>query len=55
MAIISTKQFVHKPLLLEGSLNEVSSTGPRMYNTPEGIFPSVTTVVGFRKQEFFAE
>lgn len=55
MSIISTKQFVHKPLLLEGSLNEVSSTGPRMYNTPEGIFPSVTTVVGFRKQEFFAE
>jgi genome maintenance exonuclease 1 len=55
MAIISTKQFVHKPLLLEGSLNEVSGSGPRMYSTPEGIFPSVTTVVGFRKQEFFAE
>lgn len=29
--------------------------GKRFYETPEGIFPSVTTVVGFEKQQFFAK
>jgi hypothetical protein len=55
MHIVSSNKFVHKPLLIEGSLKEVSSNGKRLYETPEGIFPSVTTVVGFRKQQFFAE
>jgi len=27
----------------------------RLYSTPEGIFPSVTTVVGWEKQKYFAE
>jgi hypothetical protein len=55
MHIISNKTFTHKPLLIEGSLKEVSAEGKRLYETPEGIFPSVTTVVGFKKQQFFAE
>ena len=29
--------------------------GIRMYTTPEGTFPSVTSVVGWEKQKFFAE
>jgi len=49
------KIFVHKPILIEGTLKEVSTDGKRLYETPEGIFPSVTTVVGFKKQQFFAE
>jgi genome maintenance exonuclease 1 len=50
------KKFVHKPLLIsEQSLEEVSKDGKRFYSTPEGLFPSVTTVVGFEKQQFFSE
>jgi hypothetical protein len=49
------KVFTHKPIEITGSLKEVSTDGKRLYETPEGIFPSVTTVVGFKKQEFFAE
>jgi genome maintenance exonuclease 1 len=37
------------------SLKEVQKDGKRFYSTPEGEFPSVTTVVGFQKQQFFAE
>jgi genome maintenance exonuclease 1 len=55
MSINPIKTFVHKPIIIEGSLKEVSTEGKRLYETPEGIFPSVTTVVGFRKQQFFAE
>jgi genome maintenance exonuclease 1 len=55
MHIISSNKFVHNPILIEGSLKEVSDNGKRLYETPEGIFPSVTTVVGFKKQQFFAE
>lgn len=47
--------FVHKPIDIKGSLKEVSKDGKRLYETPEGIFPSVTTVVGFKKQQFFSE
>ena len=47
--------FIHKPIVIEGSLKEVSQDGKRLYETPEGIFPSVTTVVGFKKQQFFSE
>jgi PD-(D/E)XK nuclease superfamily len=51
----SLNPFIHKPIIIEGSLKEVSLEGKRLYETPEGIFPSVTTVVGFKKQQFFAE
>ncbi len=49
------KLFTHKPILLEGSIKEAPSEGIRLYETPDGVFPSVTTVTGFRKQKFFAE
>lgn len=55
MHIIPTKTFVHKPIEFNGSLKELSVDGKRLYETPEGVFPSVTTVVGFQKQKFFAE
>jgi genome maintenance exonuclease 1 len=55
MYIENYKKFTHKPIDIEGSLKEVSENGKRFYETPEGIFPSVTTVVGFEKQQFFAE
>jgi genome maintenance exonuclease 1 len=55
MYIENYKKFTHKPIHIEGSLKEVSENGKRFYETPEGIFPSVTTVVGFEKQQFFAE
>jgi genome maintenance exonuclease 1 len=54
MLINSSISFVHKPIEIPGSLKEVSADGKRLYETPEGIFPSVTTVVGFKKQHFFA-
>jgi len=55
MLINSSIPFVHNPIEILGSLKEVSSDGKRLYETPEGIFPSVTTVVGFKKQQFFSE
>jgi genome maintenance exonuclease 1 len=55
MHIIPTKTFVHKPIEFNGGLKELSVDGKRLYETPEGVFPSVTTVVGFQKQKFFAE
>jgi hypothetical protein len=49
------KKFVHLPSSLTESLSEVSKDGRRFYATPDGEFPSVTTVVGFEKQAFFSE
>jgi genome maintenance exonuclease 1 len=49
------KKFNHTPCNLTCSLKEVTLDGKRFYETPEGIFPSVTTVVGFEKQQFFAK
>jgi genome maintenance exonuclease 1 len=48
------KKFVHLPKVLTESLKEVSKDGKRFYSTPDGDFPSVTTVVGWEKQKFFA-
>jgi hypothetical protein len=48
------KKFVHLPVTLTESLSEVSKDGRRFYATPDGEFPSVTTVVGFEKQAFFS-
>jgi genome maintenance exonuclease 1 len=55
MNLIPTKQFTHKPIEITGSLKEIYVDGKRLYETPEGVFPSVTTVTGFKKQKFFAE
>ncbi len=49
------KIFKHNPINLQVELKEVQQNNKRFYQTPEGIFPSVTTVVGFEKQQFFAE
>ena len=39
----------------EVHLKEIQIDGKRHYSTPDGDFPSVTTVVGFEKQKFFSE
>ena len=39
----------------EANLKEIQIDGKRFYSTPDGDFPSVTTVVGFEKQKFFSE
>jgi len=54
MSLSNFKKFTHKPVELNGSLKEVTIDGKRFYETPQGTFPSVTTVVGFEKQKFFA-
>lgn len=38
-----------------GDLNTVYENGQRFYNTPEGQYPSVTTVTGWGKNKFFAK
>lgn len=55
MTLSNLKKFNHFPVELECKLKEVTIDGKRFYETPEGIFPSVTTVVGFEKQKFFAK
>jgi hypothetical protein len=47
--------FLHKPIEIDNKLKEVTIDGKRFYETPGGIFPSVTSVVGWDKQNFFAE
>jgi genome maintenance exonuclease 1 len=49
------KKFEHKPINLECEIKEVTRDDKRFYQTPGGEFPSVTSVVGFQKQQFFAE
>jgi hypothetical protein len=49
------KKFNHNPVELNCELKEIEKDGKRHYSTPGGDFPSVTTVVGFKKQKFFAE
>jgi PD-(D/E)XK nuclease superfamily len=53
--LLPAKNFIHDKLTLEGLLQEETTTTGRSYKTPDGIFPSVTTVVGFEKQQFFSE
>ena len=49
-------KFIHlENQIPEVTLKEVQKDGKRYYSTPEGEFPSVTTVVGFEKQKFFSE
>jgi genome maintenance exonuclease 1 len=47
--------FLHKPIVIDNELKEVTIEGKRFYETPGGIFPSVTNVVGWDKQNFFAD
>lgn len=55
MKVCEFKKFNHLKNPLTCELKEVTKDGRRFYSTPAGDFPSVTTVVGFKKQEFFAE
>ena len=49
------KQFKHNINETTDSLTEIQKSGKRFYSTPDGEFPSVTTVVGYGKQQFFSE
>lgn len=55
MSLSNLKKFIHKPINLNIELKEINIDGKRFYETPEGKFPSVTSVVGFQKQKFFAK
>lgn len=37
------------------SLERVEENGQRFYKTPDGVFPSVTTVTGWEKKNFFSK
>jgi len=41
--------------LPKNGIEQVENNGVRLYSTPDGIFPSVTSVVGWEKQKQFAE
>lgn len=47
------KKFNHCFTLSERHINAEETSSGRLYVTEEGSFPSVTTVVGWEKQEFF--
>lgn len=49
------KRFDHDFVTVEGGINSIETPEGRRYTTPEGIFPSVTTVTGYKKREFFAK
>jgi genome maintenance exonuclease 1 len=48
------KIFDHEFVDLDGSVTSVENGGGRRYSTPDGTFPSVTTVTGWQKRAFFA-
>lgn len=48
--------FHHLPLKIQpANLERKEISGHRFYQTPDGLFPSVTTVTGHEKKKFFAE
>jgi len=55
MTLCEFKRFNHNFVNLSCELKEIEKDGKRHYSTPGGDFPSVTTVVGHKKQQFFAE
>lgn len=48
------KTFDHEFVELNGSVASSESGQGRRYSTPDGTFPSVTTVTGWQKRAFFA-
>ena len=46
--------FDHVELEFE-ELKSITTTGSRVYETPDGTFPSITTVLGRKKAQFFKE
>jgi genome maintenance exonuclease 1 len=53
--LCTNKIFKHNLINLPSEIKEIEKDGTRFYSTPGGDFPSVTTVVGFEKKQFFAE
>jgi hypothetical protein len=49
------KTFQHEFVTLKENIESVESGSGRRYSTPDGIFPSVTTVTGWKKRAFFAK
>jgi len=49
------KTFQHEFVTLDENIESVESGSGRRYSTPDGIFPSVTTVTGWKKRAFFAK
>jgi hypothetical protein len=49
------KTFQHEFVTLNENIESVESGSGRRYSTPDGIFPSVTTVTGWKKRAFFAK
>lgn len=55
MYTTDVKRFTHVNNLPLDDLKTVNENGKRFYQTPNGNYPSVTTVTGFKKNKFFAE
>lgn len=51
----TVKRFTHINEQPFADLNTTNIDGKRFYQTPNGNYPSVTTVTGFKKSQFFAE
>lgn len=49
------KTFHHELVTLDENVNSVDTNNGRRYQTPDGVFPSVTTVTGWKKRAFFAK
>ena len=51
------KRFRHVPpsVALSESITAETAVDGRKYSTPDGVFPSVTTVTGWKKRAFFAK
>jgi len=49
------KTFCHEFVVLNETIQNIESGGSRKYLTPDGVFPSVTTVTGWKKRDFFAK
>lgn len=49
------KPFCHEFVSLNENIESVETPQGRRYRTPDGIFPSVTTVTGWKKRAFFAK
>jgi hypothetical protein len=49
------KQFVHEFIDVGSDIESIETPNGRRYRTPGGLFPSVTTVTGWKKRAFFAK
>lgn len=49
------KTFVHEFIDVGTDIESVETPNGRRYRTPGGVFPSVTTVTGWKKRAFFAK